>query len=123
MKALIAIVTALACLLVGTLDSHSQEWGVVKTSASVWIRTKHVPPVMPQVAIDSRIEGFVEIAFTIATDGTVKDLKVIDARPLWIFEEAALAAVSQWTYRVEIRNGEPIEQRAMVRVNFKLPEV
>jgi protein TonB len=120
MKALIAIVTALAGLLVGTPDSHSQDWRVLKASSAV-IRTRYVPPVMPQVAIDSRIEGYVEIAFTIAKDGTVKDPEIVAAQPLAIFEEAALAAVRQWIYQVAAINGKPID-RGMVRVTFKLPE-
>jgi len=121
MQTLTAIVTALACLLGSPAQSHSQDWGVVQTSTMLH-RTHYVAPVMPQVAIDNRIEGFVYVEFTIAIDGTVKDLAVVQAQPIAIFDEAALAAVSQWRYQPRIRKGEPVEQHAMQRLNFNLPQ-
>ena len=84
--------------------------------------THRVAPVMPQAAIDNRVEGFVMIELTIATDGSVKDLEVQYSQPPGWFEAAALAAVSQWRYEPVTRKGEPVAQRTLVRVNFELPE-
>jgi TonB family protein len=122
MKSRVATVAVVACLVGGTPQSHSQDWGVLKTSTGPLPWIYKVKPVMPQVAIDHKIEGYVEVAFTIATDSTVRDAKVHHAEPAGIFEEAALAAVRYWIYEPVTRNGVPVEQVYLVGLRFKLPE-
>ena len=55
---------------------------------------------------------------TIAKDGTVQDVELIDGDPL--LSPAAIEAVKQWVYRPTLLNGEPVEVITQVDVNFTL---
>lgn len=57
-----------------------------------------VEPAYPEAAAAAGIEGHVDVAFTIALDGTVTNAEVVAAEPAGVFENAALAAVSRWRY-------------------------
>jgi len=84
------------------------------------IRTRYVPPQFPQEAQLRGIEGWVELHFVVGTDGAVSELTVVAAQPTGFFERAALQAISQWRYQPVKRNGEPVSQRAQVRLRFKV---
>jgi bla regulator protein BlaR1 len=57
-----------------------------------------VPPVYPERAKSARIEGNVELQYSIGDDGSVRDIKVLRAQPKGVFDAAALAALSQWRF-------------------------
>jgi len=88
--------------------------------AATLARDKYVAPRYPSAAQRKGIDGWVELEFTVATDGTVKDLAVFRAEPADAFDDAAIKAVSQWRYRPILRDGRAIEQRARLRVRFAL---
>ena len=77
-------------------------------------------PVYPPLAIMARIQGTVVLQAIIATDGTVKDLKVLSGHPLLV--PAALDAVKTWRYQPTLLNTEPVEVLTEIDVNFKLGE-
>jgi periplasmic protein TonB len=77
-----------------------------------------VQPVYPPLAEHGRISGDVTLRATIATDGTVKDVQVLNGNP--IFARAALDAVRQWRYRPTLLNGEPVEVDTFITVKFVL---
>ncbi|RMF21156.1 MAG: energy transducer TonB, partial [Deltaproteobacteria bacterium] len=64
-----------------------------------------VNPQYPISAAERGIEGWVLVQFTITTAGTVKDAKVIDAKPSSIFNRAALRAIRKWKYKPKIVDG------------------
>ena len=76
-----------------------------------------VDPEYPPRAKQRGIQGFVEIEFTIGRAGTVKDPKVIAARPPSVFDRSALRAVSRWRYNPKFEDGVAVE-RPGVRVHF-----
>ncbi len=79
-----------------------------------------VRPVYPIKAQKSAIEGSVELEFTIAESGAVRDISVRAADPPGVFEQAAITALSQWHYRPVLRGGAPVAQRAHLRIRFTL---
>jgi TonB family protein len=79
---------------------------------------KSVPPVYPRKAERSGVEGWVELDFTVAESGAVKDVAVHSANPPGVFEEAAVGALLQWRYRPVLRDAKPAEQRARIRIRF-----
>jgi TonB family protein len=79
-----------------------------------------VPPVYPSKALTSAIEGSVEMEFTIAESGAVRDITVRAANPPGVFEQAAITALSQWRYQPVLRGGAPVAQRAHLRIRFAL---
>jgi TonB family protein len=58
----------------------------------------HVEPIWPKKAIDEKIEGSVTMSFSINTDGSVDDIKIIESTPNGMFEKSSIKALSQWKY-------------------------
>ena len=79
-----------------------------------------VRPVYPGKAQKSAIEGSVDLEFTIAENGAVRDITVRAADPPGVFEQAAISALSQWRYQPVVRGAGPIVQRAHIRIRFAL---
>ena len=80
---------------------------------------QHVMPDYPAQALQSKLQGAVLLQAWIRRDGTVRDLKVING-PLLLCE-AAYRAVKQWRYKPFQMNGQSVEAKTYVTVNFRLP--
>jgi TonB family protein len=81
---------------------------------------KSVQPVYPRKAQLAQTEGWVELDFTVAESGAVKDIAVHQANPSAVFDDAAIHALSQWRYLPILRGAKPTEQRARIRIRFTL---
>jgi len=79
-----------------------------------------VSPEFPSAARERALSGWVDVQFKVLTDGSVSDISVIGANPAGAFEQSATDAVRKWKYRPILRDGQPINQRARVRVRFAL---
>ncbi len=80
--------------------------------------THRVPPVYPEEAKKSLIQGDVVLTATISKEGDIIDLKVVSGHPL--LADASTEAVKQWKYRPYLLNGEPIEIETTVIVKYHL---
>ncbi len=74
-------------------------------------------PQIPESAYRRGIEGWVQVVFTVTTEGRVADIKIVDAEPKGIFEAAAVSGVSTWLYDRSERPREVIQ-----RIEFKLED-
>jgi TonB family protein len=83
-------------------------------------RIREVPAVYPRDAARAGTEGWVQVEFTIAPDGTTQDLLVRESEPAAVFDKAAMDSVSKWRFEPIRRNGAPVAQRAMLQVRFML---
>jgi TonB family protein len=83
-------------------------------------RVREAAPVYPREAQRKGVEGWVDVEFTIARDGSTRDLVVRDAERGEVFGEAALDSVRRWRFEPVMRNGEAVAQRAVLRVRFVL---
>ncbi len=79
-----------------------------------------VDPVYPREAARSRQNGWVEVEFTIGRDGSVSDVRVVDARPARVFNQAAQRAIQEWRFEPRLENGEPVASRMRQRFDFRL---
>jgi protein TonB len=80
-----------------------------------------VEPQYPPRAEQRGIEGWVEVGYTIAASGTVKEAWVLRSSPPSIFDRSALTAVKKWKFNPRIENGVPVERPNMAtRVVFEL---
>jgi TonB family protein len=75
-------------------------------------------PAYPIALLRDRIEGYAEVEFERAPDGTVQDARVINAMPRGEFEQAALAAVRGWKPAPEAAPA----RRETRRFEFRLPD-
>jgi protein TonB len=67
-----------------------------------------VEPQYPPEAQRRKLEGWVQVRFTISTAGAVKDPEVVKSSHS-LFERSALQAVSRWKYQPQMRGGKPTE--------------
>lgn len=75
-------------------------------------------PVYPPTLLAARIEGYVEVEFELAADGSVANARAITAMPRGEFESAALSAIGRWKLAPPARAGE----RRTRRFEFRLPD-
>ncbi|MCG8371145.1 MAG: TonB family protein [Proteobacteria bacterium] len=87
---------------------------------SALTRTRYVAPEYPHGARRRSQSGWVDIAFTVALDGSVKDIDVRAAEPADVFDSAAVHAVERWEFEPVTENGVTVEKRAAVRMLFAL---
>jgi TonB family protein len=74
-------------------------------------------PTYPGTARQRRLEGYVDVEFTVNAQGNVEQPRVVGSQPSGVFDAAALAAVSRWRYPPE-KDRAP--QTLQQRVDFKL---
>jgi TonB family protein len=82
----------------------------------------YVPPEYPRNALQRGIEGWVDVEFTVAPDGTTRDIVVTDASNSTYFRDEAIAAVSQWRFEPRIFMNQPIAQQTYTRLRFVLDD-
>lgn len=75
-------------------------------------------PAYPVIAKASRTQGTVRLQATIATDGTIRNLRVISGPAL--LQKSAVDVVSQWRYQATLLSGAPVEVLTEIDVNFTL---
>jgi protein TonB len=84
------------------------------------VLVKSVRPRYPPVAQRRRQQGWVEVQYTVDTDGTVSDVTAIDAEPAHVFNRAAVDAVKRWEFRPALNNGKPFPVTMRKRIVFSL---
>jgi TonB family protein len=90
--------------------------GAIPYGTAIYIPSKRVVPKliskMTPVYPRPGGPGDVLLDVTLAGDGTVKEVGVIDGEPVLV--EAAVRAVKQWRYRPLVVNGKPADQFVVV---------
>jgi TonB family protein len=81
-------------------------------------RIEYVPPKFPAAMRNRATSGWVELEFTVLTDGSTSDIVVTNSSPRRTFDASAVTAVSQWRYKPVKRDGKAVEQRIAVRIRF-----
>jgi TonB family protein len=81
-------------------------------------RVEYVAPKFPVATRNREMNGWVELEFTVRTDGSTGDIVVTNSYPRNTFDSSAVRAVSQWRYKPVVLNGKPVDQRAAVRIRF-----
>ena len=82
---------------------------------------KTVQPAYPLRAMNGKIEGWVDVEFTVAETGKVKDVSIRATSNPGVFDDAAVKAVAQWRYKPVLRDAKPVPVRSQIRVRFTLP--
>ena len=76
----------------------------------------------PTRALQSNIEGWVELSYTVGTDGNVSNIKLLNASPPRTFEASATRAVSHLRYQPVIQGGKAISVGTQVRIVYRVPK-
>jgi TonB family protein len=80
----------------------------------------YVAPEFPQRASERNITGWVDVEFTVGTDGRTRSIVVTDASHETMFRREATAAVEKWQFEPRIFMGRAIEQTSYTRIRFVL---
>jgi len=123
-----AAVTAAAArpqnVVAGTVGTHSPLSQNALNEEPIGIsnltRLTYVAPKYPRTAERRSLSGWVDIVFTVATDGTTKDVVVRGSEPGQTFDKAAIRAVEKWKFAPVFDNGVVVEKRAGVRMMFAI---
>lgn len=78
-----------------------------------------VPPRYPPLALRRRVEGFVEVSFTVLEDGSVTNVSVVRSDPRAIFDREAINAMQRWRFQ-PMPGAAPVNGRRTF--DFKLSE-
>ena len=72
-----------------------------------------ITPEYPPRELQNGVEGWVLLEFTIATDGSVENILVIESEPKNAFNRAAIRAMGRWRYQPKMVGGRPVAQQHM----------
>jgi protein TonB len=79
-----------------------------------------VEPQYPPSARQKKLEGWVQVSFTISTGGSVKDASVVKSSNS-VFERPAIQAVNKWKYQPQLQDGKAAEAPGQqVLLRFKM---
>jgi len=76
----------------------------------------------PVRALQSNVEGWVELSYTVGPNGAVSNVQVLNATPPRTFEASASKAVSHLRYQPVIQGGKAIAVGTQVRIVYRVPK-
>jgi len=74
----------------------------------------------PATAVRLNQEGTTSIKFTVNTDGSVSDVRVVGSSGHDTLDEAAIRCASSWRYKPALANGQPVQAPWTTNVQWKL---
>ena len=80
--------------------------------------THRVSPKYPTSALRLGLNGYVDVQFVIATDGSVTDVTIADSSSSR-FHSATLTAIKQWRFEPVVRQGNPVTAHCVKRFSFQ----
>jgi TonB family protein len=78
----------------------------------------YTPPRYPSTAANLDIEGWVDLEFVVAADGSTTDIDVVAGSHDHLFHQEAVAAVQTWRFEPRIFLDRAIPQKAYTRIRF-----
>jgi TonB family protein len=89
---------------------------VVSSGVATGMLILSPPPIYPPLAKTAHVAGTVELHATIATNGTIKDLRAVSG-PVML-RQAAINAVRNWRYKPYRLNNQPVEIETTINLVF-----
>jgi TonB family protein len=78
-----------------------------------------VEPSYTEEARDAKYQGTCLLYIVVGTDGAAHDISVVRSLGLGL-DEMAVEAVSQWKFQPGMKDGQPVNVKATIEVNFRL---
>jgi TonB family protein len=78
-------------------------------------------PMYTQAAMDAKIQGVVELTAVVTAAGTIGNMSIVQSLdPTYGLDDAALEAVSQWTFTPGTKDGTPVDVEVHISIRFTL---
>ncbi len=81
-----------------------------------------VDPIYPAAAAKGNLQGTVTLRFVVGSDGEVRDPEVKESNPAGVFDDAALEAIGQWTFRPAVKDGKQVQVVVVAPLHFAIPD-
>lgn len=81
---------------------------------------RKVNPIYPAKARLKKISGRVVLAVVVQADGSVGNVSVKSAKPVGVFESAAIQAISKWRFVPGKRHGKKVGTRVYIPLDFEI---
>jgi len=92
---------------------------IVHATLMPHVSDSHLPK-YPKKARQTRVEGIVRVDAEVGSDGKVKDVKVLGGDTM--LADASIHAIRKWRFYPAQRDGRPVEDRARIRIDFRLDQ-
>jgi TonB family protein len=76
----------------------------------------------PTRALQTGVEGWVELSYTLNPNGSVTNVKVLNSMPAKVFDASAIKAVSHLRYQPVVQAGKAISVGTQVRIVYRVPK-
>ena len=96
--------------------------GVDQTEEGDIIPIVVIRPMYPRDAAMKGQEGWVKVEFTITAIGTVKNPRVIEAKPPRVFNREAIRAILKWKFKPRVIDGVAVDRPATQIIDFSLDQ-
>ncbi|MGO0999827.1 energy transducer TonB [Lysobacter sp. CA196] len=84
---------------------------------------KNPPPSYPPQAVREGLTGVVELEILVGIDGKPIDVSIVRSSGHRLLDQAARKVVlSRWTFQPAMSNGQPVQARGRVPIEFKLDQ-
>ena len=119
-----AIVFAGAVITIGLLNAQPPQPdtnGAYKVGGGVSaprVQSRSDPEYTVQ-AKDAKVEGTVLLSVVVGTDGLAHYINVVKGIGNGL-DEKAVEAVQKWSFEPGLKDGQPVDVRASIEINFKL---
>lgn len=81
------------------------------------------PPAYPPQAVRENLTGVVELEILVGIDGKPVEVSIVRSSGHRLLDQAAIRVVkSRWTFQPAMSNGQPIQARGRVPIEFKLQQ-
>jgi len=77
-------------------------------------------PNYPYKAKRMGIEGYVTVQFLVDRNGKTQSLKIVEARPRGVFDEAVRKTVPRWRFKPGKKAGQPVDTWVEMTIRFEL---
>ena len=91
-------------------DAHTSQPFVIQ---------KFDPDYTPE-ALAAALQGTITLALVITPEGKASQISVVRSLGMGL-DEKAVECVEKWRFRPAMRNGQPLQAKARVEINFRLP--
>jgi protein TonB len=106
LKTFLAVIVLLSAAII---------WSPVQAEDAELSVIERVSPEYPRRAAMAGINGYVELSFTVTSDGRAGGIRVTNAQPNRIFDRAATQALAQWKF-----DASAAEKGGKVRIDFNI---
>lgn len=118
-KSLILLGLLVATLFIGSAYAqNSGEMALASSEGFELIKVDGPEPKYPPQAQLNGQEGWVDLRFTVAPNGQVEHIEIVNAEPRRVFERAALRAASKWVFQAPSDSGLTESISGVYRVTF-----